>query len=117
MAKLYSGANGVLLKYVKTPEEDDQYPDTPSGTTETLAFDLRTNPDIGAALDTDWNNCRLSSGVFSYKGVTQTVNAPSGVFTEYQLLKAILAKLNADQVLSAAEIRGLFRFIIKRLPQ
>jgi hypothetical protein len=117
MAKLYSDANGVILKFVKTPEEDDQYPDTPSGTTETLAFDLRTNSAIGAALDTDWNNCRLLNGLFSYKGVFQVVNAPAGASTEYQLLKAILAKLNQDQALSAAEIRGLLRFIFKRLSQ
>jgi hypothetical protein len=117
MAKVYSNAQGAILKYVKTAEEDDQYPDTPIGTNETLAFDLRTNPDIGAALDTDWNNCRLLSGVFSYKGVTQTVNAASVNLTEYQALKAILAKLNQDQTLSAAEIRGLLRFIFKRLSQ
>lgn len=117
MAKLYSDAQGTILKFVKTPEEDDQFPDTPPGTTETLSFDLRTNPDLGSKLDTDWNNCRLLNGLFSYKGVFQVVNAPAGASTEYQLLKAILVKLNTDQALSAAEIRGLLRYIFKRLNQ
>jgi hypothetical protein len=115
MAKLYADANGVILKYVKTNEEEDQFPDTPSGTNESLNFDLRTNPAIGLKLDTDWNKCRLVGGVFSYDGQTQPINAPSATPTEYQALRTILAKLKADQVLSAAEIRGLLRYLLKTL--
>lgn len=115
MAKLYSDATGKIIRFLQEDWEETWLPDAPTETAETLVFDTKTNPIVTNHLNTDGRNCRLSGGVFLYSGVPQTINPPSNQLTDRAGVRAVIVKLFADQVVTAAEFRLVLRFILRKL--
>jgi hypothetical protein len=115
VAKLYANNGGEIIRFLQTDQEEDQFPDPPPGTVHSVEFDAKSNAVIVGQINTDSRNCRYSSGVFTYKGAPETINAASSEFTDRAGIRAILVKLFADQTVTAAEFRLLLRFIFRRL--
>lgn len=117
MAKLYVDVLGVPIRYLRTEQQEELHPNPPSGTVETLEFDIRTNPDIDTKLCADQKLCRVSGGQFIWNGVVQSINAPSNELTDRTALKVIWLKLKSDQIVTAAEVRLILRYLLRRVLQ
>lgn len=113
MAKLYADNNGRIIRFLRNEEEEDWYPNAPVGAVHSLEYDPRTNPLIGQRVDSDHERCRVIDSEFRWDGVAQTIS-PSGPITQYAAVKVIWAKLKDDQAISAAEVRAILRFLIRR---
>jgi hypothetical protein len=115
MATLYANASGHIIRFLQSEPEEARFPNAPSGTAVTLTFDPVVNAAVLEALNTDWNSHAVSGGVLVRNGVPVVISSAGLAFQDRQALAALREKLDADQSLSAAELRRVLRWIIRRL--
>lgn len=114
MATLYAAADGTLLA-LDIPGAGPPIV-APPGTTQSLAFDEATNQAVVTALQTDsWSRFRLNGGILTRDGQPAPINPDGAVAKDAKQLAAIKALLDADTALSAAQLRAVLRFILRRI--
>jgi hypothetical protein len=113
MARLFADKDGKILRFLRTPEEEARYPQAPSGTASQILFDVDTNPEIAAALDSDFNNCSLSGTIFVYNGTPMARNPAGQAMTDRQGFAAIRTKLANDEQLTSSELNLVLRYLIR----
>jgi hypothetical protein len=120
MALIYADDGGNIIRFLQTEEEEKRYPDAPAGTVTTIEFDPKTNASLITGLNTNWNSYSVSgtvagSGVVLQNG-TPVVLAPKGLaFRDRENLRTIWQSLKADGTITAAELRVILRYILRRI--
>lgn len=115
MAKVYGSGDGMILRVLRTREDLVRFPTPPEGALHVLDLDFNTNPEIARCIDTDHNRCRVLDGQFIYNGVPMTINTPGQRFNDESMIDTLRNKLEADENLTAAELRAILRSILRRL--
>jgi hypothetical protein len=120
MATIYADADGLLIRFLQHPDEEARYPDSPSGSTQTLTFDETTNGSVVAAINSDWDSHRLVSGALQRIGVAVTINADAAATTVRKAVSnqgaEILAALQAGTA-TDAQIQRALAFLLARAIQ
>ena len=108
---IWGGKDGSIIRYCQTDEEVRNW-GPPAQFDSVLEFDADTNAETLKALNASYNAHTLKAGVLYRDGKPVTINPPGQVFTDKSALGAIIEKLKADQTVTAAEVRRLFRHVL-----
>ena len=112
MATLYAHADTTLLAFL-TDADARRQPDPPPDTAASLVVDEATNGALIADLRRSTDAYRLAAnGTLTKSGQPVTVNPPGRHYQDRLSLAAIITKLDADQALSAPELRVVLRFLL-----
>ncbi len=76
--KIFADGSGNLICVLR---REAPWPE-PAAFAEMVEFDEETNGHIVQAIDSSWQNSRLSGGVFSHTGVVMAVNPPGPVWLD-----------------------------------
>ena len=112
MAALYAAADGTLARALLSAQEEALWPDPPPGAVGSLTFDPDSNPALVADLRRSTDAYRLQNGTLTKNGQPVTINPPGRGQQDRLALSAIIAKLDADQALTAPEQRVVLRFLL-----
>ena len=115
MGKIYADKDGNLLRVLDTPELERMFPDPPEGATQVRELDGISNKSVFEAIATDHNAHRLVSGVLVRNGETVTIASDGSAKLDRDRVRALLTKLASADPLTQAEIKALFRFLLRKL--
>ena len=87
----------------------------PPEATQSLDFDPDTNGQLATGLLAQWDRLRLNAGVLTRDGVVVTINPDGPAGKDAKMMTQIRALLDADTALSAAQLRAILRFILRRI--
>lgn len=117
MAKIFAGAGGAILRFLRNADEERRFPAPPPGTATTLAFDEEANAAAVAALDADWNAHQVVGGQLRRTGAVVALAPDGPAAQDRAALPALLPKLADASVLTPAELKTLLRVILRLLRQ
>jgi hypothetical protein len=90
MAKIWSDAQGNLLRLVQTPQEEAAY-GAPAGAAFVCDFDPATNPTLASALQGNWSGVALpANNAPQIGGAAYAVVAPGADYQARQLVQALI---------------------------
>lgn len=118
MATIHADAAGNILRVLRTPEQEAQYPTPPGGTTQTVTFDEATNAAVLAGIDADWDAHRVVGGVLRRGGVAVTL-APDAPARSDRLfvqsnLPSLLSSLRGGST-TAAQLQRALAFLLNQV--
>jgi hypothetical protein len=115
VAVIRANADGEILQFLQSEDEESRFPVSPQGTATTIEFDEGSNPAVVRLLNTDWNSFSVSANTLHRNG-QPIVLAPDGSRrSDAKAVKALTSKLNSNNQLTGNEIKQLFRAILRIL--
>jgi hypothetical protein len=118
MATLYADGVGAILTFLATELDEQMHPETPPGTTYTVAFDEEANSAVVQAITEHFAEHDCAGGVLHRNGQAVTIAPPSAEYTDLQQLQtywnnlaAYLALNNPTNAQSVAAIKTIIRVL------
>lgn len=116
MARIDYEPDGTILRLLTNEREEAAIPVPPGASS--LAFDATTNADLldglsGRLPGVLWQDHRVVAGLLQRQGVPVPLAPPSRASLDRQARAALLTKLEADQALTAVELRTALRLLLR----
>jgi hypothetical protein len=112
--RVYANPDGTIAAYTPGFEDPPNPAHRPPPGIVPLEFDEESNPVVVAMLLHRTRDLRLANGVLTLDGAAVKILAESPARLERKAIDALRAKLEADQAPTAAELRLVLRFLLRR---
>lgn len=124
MAVIYAGADNRVIRYLRSPAEEAEFPTPPVGTVHTLVFDEATNAAAAADLTVSVDPYRLAGSALTKDGQAVVIAADGEDATVRKQAQQTVDDLttylglatptNAQNALALKTLARAVRYLIRR---